>query len=181
MKTIKEISFRPDMEAELLDGLKTQTRRVVKADVHHLENCNFIIESTNKKHSRTFEFSNGVHPITSGHKWVELQYGDIGDILLVNRKIPVQITSIRIERLQDISRSDAMCEGLDSMHPCWSPQDEMFKDYLYDPQNRPGRDMFVSNPVESFKTLWQSIYGKDSPKCWERNPWVWVIEFKQVN
>lgn len=32
-----------------------------------------------------------------------------------------------------------------------------------------------SNPVESFKALWYSINGKES---WDENPWVWVYDFK---
>ncbi|MNY47738.1 hypothetical protein D3C86_1830290 [compost metagenome] len=36
----------------------------------------------------------------------------------------------------------------------------------------------TENPIESFKTLWQSINGMDS---WDTNPWVWVVEYERLS
>lgn len=67
-------------------------------------------------------------------------------------RITLEITDIRVERLQDITRGDCMAEGC--------PFPNLAKE---------------TNPVKWYKELWESINGKDS---WQTNPWVWVIEFK---
>lgn len=67
-------------------------------------------------------------------------------------RITLEITGVRVERLQDISESDCAAEGLGS---------PFLRDYK----------------KSKFAALWQSIYGADS---WQANPWVWVIEFKRV-
>lgn len=71
-------------------------------------------------------------------------------------RIFLQITNIRVERLQDISESDAVNEGINL--------------------NNISGD-FEHTPVQEFETLWQSINGKES---WCKNPFVWVVEFKQI-
>lgn len=63
-------------------------------------------------------------------------------------RITLEITAMRVERLQDISEEDAIAEG--------------------------GTKHFN---IDWFGPLWASIYGVDS---WNANPWVWVIEFRRV-
>ncbi len=67
-------------------------------------------------------------------------------------RITLEIISVRVERLQDISKSDARREGIPSL------VDPLFS-------------------VDGFQRLWESINGHES---WDANPWVWVIEFKRV-
>ncbi|MER3188659.1 hypothetical protein ABUJ41_20295 [Salmonella enterica subsp. enterica serovar Chester] len=67
-------------------------------------------------------------------------------------RITLEITDVRVERLNSITESDAEAEGV---------TDTGFG-YLL---------------VDGFRYLWKSIYGDDS---WQANPWVWVIEFKRV-
>jgi hypothetical protein len=72
-------------------------------------------------------------------------------------RIQLEITNVRVERLNDISEADAMEEG-------------------------------VSNPLiggtydfigyrEGYQRLWEAINGAGS---WDDNPWVWVVEFKRI-
>lgn len=70
-------------------------------------------------------------------------------------RITLEITSVRVERLQSISEADALAEGVKhSLHlQC-------------------GR-----LASENFAHLWWTINGDGS---WEKNPWVWVVEFKRV-
>lgn len=75
----------------------------------------------------------------------------------------VEITNIRIERLQEIGEQDAVKEGI-------SNNVTKYYDYLRE-------DFITESAYHSFFTLWESINGANS---WENNPWVWVIEFKQV-
>jgi hypothetical protein len=80
-------------------------------------------------------------------------------------RIWLQITSIKVERLQDISEDDAIAEGIDGA------EDRMgYKDYL-------DQNSATFHPKLSFESLWESINGAES---WDSNPWVWVIEFKQI-
>ncbi|NMT27276.1 hypothetical protein [Serratia marcescens] len=83
-------------------------------------------------------------------------------------RILLEITAVRVERLNDISESDAKSEGV-------KPAGDMLPDYP-DTFLTPNGD-FATAKV-AFQRLWQSIYGEDS---WGANPWVWVIEFKQVS
>ena len=72
-------------------------------------------------------------------------------------RITLEITGVRVERLQDISEADAMAEG--SPPGFWE----------YD--NGEGTE----TAKESYQCLWESING---PGSWDTNPWVWVVEFK---
>lgn len=78
-------------------------------------------------------------------------------------RITLEITGVRVERLNSISEADAKAEGIKASKP-WS-----------------GLDGCVGSggtpAAERFESLWQSIYGVES---WQANPWVWVIEFKRV-
>lgn len=79
-------------------------------------------------------------------------------------RILLEITDVRVERLQDISESDARAEGVEQ----WP--DGNFKAYT----KTPGKFTYAK---DAFRTLWQSING---PESWVENPWVWVIEFKRI-
>lgn len=89
-------------------------------------------------------------------------------------RITLEITGVRVERLQEITEADAIAEGLDS-HPCFArPGKMLYRDYAlraYDPFE------WYASPVRSYQSLWESING---PGSWERNDWVWVIEFRVV-
>lgn len=80
-------------------------------------------------------------------------------------RILLEITGVRVERLQDISEEDAINEGVKSL------PGGHWKCYQ--------SDYGESSPtaIGSFSTLWNSINGEDA---WYKNPWVWVIEFKLV-
>lgn len=72
-------------------------------------------------------------------------------------RITLEITGVRVERLQDISEEDAKAEGC--------TQDADFsRDYPYSYRDQ-------------FQRLWNQINGKDS---WDANPFVWVVSFKRV-
>lgn len=84
-------------------------------------------------------------------------------------RITLEITGVRVERLQEISDEDAFAEGA------------MFHDGRgigHSGWRHDNNHGFVyANASESFARLWQSIHG---PGSWDANPWVWVIEFKRV-
>ena len=84
-------------------------------------------------------------------------------------RILLEITNVRVERLNAISEEDAEAEGID-MEALYDSQD--CYDCIAD-HNMTGRPTVTG----AFKYLWESIYGEDG---WKSNPWVWVIEFKRV-
>lgn len=84
-------------------------------------------------------------------------------------RITLEITGVRVERLQDISEEDAEAEGID-MEALADAQD--CYDCIAD-HNFTGRPTAAGH----FSYLWQSIYGAES---WQANPWVWVVEFMVI-
>lgn len=80
-------------------------------------------------------------------------------------RILLEITGIRIERLQDISEDDAIAEGI-----LFNGDYELWWDYQ--------REQWICvDPIDSYKSLICKING---PETWEKNPWVWVVEFKVI-
>ena len=81
-------------------------------------------------------------------------------------RILLEITGVRVERLNAISEEDARAEGIidGGCLNCGEPE-----------------PCGCANPepdaTDAFAYLWQSIYGQEN---WNANPWVWVIEFKRV-
>lgn len=87
-------------------------------------------------------------------------------------RILLEVTGVRVERLQDISEANCIAEGVESVRN----EGKYWRDY----SNPDGRDcvsMTAVTPVESYRTLWESING---PGSWAANPWVWVVEYKRV-
>lgn len=84
-------------------------------------------------------------------------------------RITLEITGVRVERLQDISEADAIAEGVDTR--CQYQPDES-------PECSPGHRNVDGFALDNFRDLWCSING---PESWAANPWVWVIEFKRID
>lgn len=80
-------------------------------------------------------------------------------------RIWLQVESVRVERLQDISEQDAIAEGVERLKGAqWKdPSTGLFRDYTY---------------KDAFELLWESINGTDS---WQANPWVWVVSFRVLS
>jgi hypothetical protein len=72
-------------------------------------------------------------------------------------RIVLEITGVRVERLQDITEEDAKAEGAAPSTHAITPQEAVYR--------------------VGFLNLWCSLYGE---KSWQANPWCWVIEFKLV-
>lgn len=90
-------------------------------------------------------------------------------------RITLELTSVRVERLQDISEADAMAEGIVE---CPIPADDEGPrriGYMVGPDD--GKSGLAVTAVNAYRDLWESINGPDS---WDANPWVWAIEFKRL-
>lgn len=75
-------------------------------------------------------------------------------------RILLEITNVRVERVQDITEDDAIREGAEMA--------------LFEAVNP---DFSTNSYKNGFMKIWTSIYGNES---WNTNPWVWVVEFKKI-
>ena len=67
-------------------------------------------------------------------------------------RIWLEVTGVKVERVQDISIKDAFAEGVSTQQ--------------------------ASHAQPFFQSLWDSLNAKRG-YSWKSNPWVWVIEFKR--
>lgn len=92
-------------------------------------------------------------------------------------RIWLEVVSVKVARLKDISEQDAIAEGIETYT---DETGRRFKDYTADSRGYgdPAHDYpTVGVAVTSFRTLWDKINGEES---WNLNPWVWVVKFKKV-
>ncbi|MCY1263098.1 hypothetical protein D9M68_123650 [compost metagenome] len=82
-------------------------------------------------------------------------------------RLALEITGVRVERLNDCSEQDAAAEGVTPISPGAAPCiDDRARHYGSEP-----------TAVSAFASLWDSINGAGA---WETNAWVWAIEFKRI-
>lgn len=216
MKT-RPILFSGPMVRALLDGSKTQTRRVVKpygAD-HLFQFRGTTAAAGADEPTGEWAWCGSSHVV---NKHICCPYGKPGDRLWVREtfghpwhhaqpryfyrasddekvgchpdfdgwkpsihmprcasRITLEVTGIRVERLQDISEADAIAEGIVE---CPIPADEEGPrriGYMVGPDD--GKSGLTVTAREAYRGLWESING---PESWEASPWVWVVEFKRV-
>jgi hypothetical protein len=81
-------------------------------------------------------------------------------------RLAVEVTDVRVERLQDITADDARAEGM----PPEGPQPAKINGEL--------GSVYYFDPVVAFAHGWNTINGKRAP--WTSNPWVWVVTFRRL-
>ena len=108
-------------------------------------------------------------------------------------RITLEITDVRVERLQDISEADAQAEGCDRLsddEPGYVHRDEpdfkicprcggtrLYTAFSGSGGALPDTDCLECDTyVKRYRLLWERINGAGS---WEANPWVWVVEFRR--
>lgn len=108
-------------------------------------------------------------------------------------RITLAITTISLERVQDISAQDAIAEGITEYAtastlrehgmawgnvPPGTPDDAKYWLADYSPNLPEDADRAITlDPRESFKALWHAVNGT---KSWQANPWIWVISFHSL-
>ncbi|MCZ0823691.1 ASCH domain-containing protein [Dickeya solani] len=204
--------FNADMVRAILDGRKTQTRRIIKLS-HERGMVNPVVRGKNGEISSvtcrlapTLSPHGGVgdrlwvretfscignedgHPINANGDLCERENAQriykASSIQKLNNyglwtspdgfdfegrwtpsihmprwasRITLEITGVRVERLNSISEEDAQAEGISPATYMITPPEAAYR--------------------VGFRHLWESIYGEES---WQGNPWVWVIEFRRV-
>ena len=199
----RPILFSAPMIRAILEGRKTQTRRVIKdtgfyaIDGHHgaetakreraalATRCPYGQPGDRLWVREAFQplFADGVenhwetdwktgkgyaisYPATDGiHEYLDAD-DNLSDACKPSIHMPrwasritLEIASVRVERLNDISEADCIAEGCAGGHGA-------IPGYAY-----------AATPFEHYRALWESINGTGS---WDMNPWVFVIEFRMV-
>lgn len=109
-------------------------------------------------------------------------------------RITLEVTAIRVERLQDISEADAQAEGCDRLsddEPGYVHRDDpdfnichrcggtrLYTAFSGSGGALPDTDCLECDTyAKRYRHLWEGING---PGSWNENPWVWAIEFRRV-
>jgi hypothetical protein len=180
------------MVTALLDGSKTMTRRIVKFPLidRYGTGCEIAGNEINSCLEQGLEIC--PHPVKSEiwckETWQTDPAGKWGECyratghnplcklhqhlwrpsIFMPRKfsrITLEVTAVKVERLQDISEEDAEREGAMTW---WNSLSRHDQEKVYGG----GR-----GPIGAFQDLWFTIHGKGS---WEQNPWLWVYQFWRV-
>ena len=80
-------------------------------------------------------------------------------------RILLEVTGLRVERLQDVTPDQAIAEGVDA---------DICRQHL---ETSPTRHILKECELHGFAGLWESI---NSGGSWDANPWVWVVEFRRI-
>lgn len=189
--------FNDEMVRAILGGNKTQTRRIVEEKFYGravaaellAKHCPYgqpgdriWVRETYRVHGKATDVATLVYRASVRNSWTEQTHRVPVEVCNkpVSEKwtpsihmprwasrILLEITNVRVERLNDISECDAGAEGV-------PPAGSLLPDY---PETflTPKGDFAMAKVA--FQRLWESIYGEES---WNANPWVWVIEFKRI-
>lgn len=94
-------------------------------------------------------------------------------------RITLELTDVRVQRLQDITEEDARAEGVDWAAP--RPYGERWDDDdREDPREVGYPPAGASFALDNFRRLWDSINGARPGCSWADNPWVWCLSFRRV-
>lgn len=109
-------------------------------------------------------------------------------------RITLEITEVRVERLQDISEADAIAEGCEAA-PFPGPWWQGYRDlgdgklihqqhvgsappaWMIEPKRMPDTAHLDRTARDAYRALWEQINGAGS---WDANPWVWVIGIRRT-
>lgn len=204
----RPIIFSSPMVRSILDGRKTQTRRVVKLrggheqeligtrgkfdaafseDIDSGVNCPYGLPGdrlwVREKWTGTFHLENFhiAYAADGSERFADAPPGYVlpksalkpdnwVTPLFMPRwssRITLEITDVRVQRIQEISEQDSLSEGA-----------ELDSDGF--PLGHPPLDDGYDTATEWFSDLWDSINAKRG-FGWESNPWVWAITFQKVN
>ena len=190
------------MVRAVLDGSKSQTRRLFKVQPPHGVNIGWVPGKTESLYGRTGDrlwvretfmdlAGTGVeHCPTPGSQVQRYAYAadappgsyrdearkDYGlkwrpsiHMPRAASRITLEITDVRVERLQNISEDDCWKEGIEQVMHDFSDESQCAM------AKRLGCCIDDAKPL--FASLWESINGQGS---WDANPWVWAVSFKRV-
>lgn len=202
----KPIIFSAPMICALLDGRKSQTRRnltvrtrdgeVLPPSTHYApgdllwvrETCS-ALESHGGLDCVRFDADQVWRPIENtpeaADRWLRMHhYGGKRGATVPSIHMPrwasrltLEVTEVRVQRLQDISEEDVNAEGIAGV----TKDGRLWKWGIPDRDGLPGNDdhgwhwqEWEADPRRAYAKLWNSLHG---PEAWDANPWVAAITF----
>jgi hypothetical protein len=194
MKELPILMGTPMVKATM-EGTKTQTRRIIKnpnllsypKDIENIKGTNLWTDGTGEIVKCPYGTVGDIlwvretFAIWNNEILYKADYPSIDEAGLKpvcgwkpsifmkreHSRISLLVKNVRIERLQDITESDAIAEGIlteiDNLNT-W------YYDYMQ-------KEFNTLHPCISYRTLWASINGW---KSWEDNPLVWVVEIEKM-
>jgi hypothetical protein len=194
-KKFHPILYQTEMVKAILEGKKTKTRRSVKMPPDRIwSHSNRFYGESGREYKCPYgkvgdvlwvretwqhvnienDFKDFVYKASGGLDW-EMSNEDWKwkpSIFMPKSacRIFLDITDVKVERLQDISEEDAIKEGIQK-------HIGGYKTNYRQPSAKSYLDGYSFTAQEEFKTLWYKINGPDS---WNQNPFVWVISFKRI-
>lgn len=163
----RPIIFSSPMVRALINGTKTQTRRIAKDQsgnvpsenpYGHAEDFLWVKESW-KTLAKYDQLKPNLIPISAPVEFKVDQSANTEEGMSEKWRTPLfmpkrlsrlelEIINVRYEKLIECSQPDAIAEGVDSTE---------------------------LDPIGQYKRIWEDLHGIGS---WHKNPWVWVIELK---
>lgn len=162
----RPILFSPEMVRALLDGRKTQTRRVIVPQPPQL--CRYGVPG-DLLYVREAHYIIGEHPgAWPGSRWTHYRADASNNLndpaqwsgpwkpgIHMPRhasRLTLRLTDVRVQRVQEISDEDAIAEGIPRAYPI---------------------------PKVEFQDLWDDINAARG-YAWPTNPWVWALSFEVI-
>jgi hypothetical protein len=164
IKSIHCIYFDDEMIQAILDGRKTQMRRPIMSQPNTAD-----MRWNGKIWEKYYDYPKGhanmVHEcIFQKNNLIYVQVPSSVDYKI--GRITLEVTDVRVKRLHEITEDEAEAEGV-------NPR-------IYDVV-KPGEPTAFSceTYIGAFSIFWDNRY-KEGGLGWDKNPWVWVIDFKRV-
>lgn len=192
---LKPILFSTEMVEAIINGRKTQTRRICQHQYWSFsEREDFIVNGIHEKIDRNVSSKYQIgDTLWIREIWANdtqnkgrYRYGQDWKGIGIHWKwkpsihmpfdasrIFLRVNNVRLEKLQDISDQDAIAEGIEPLNMSRAQlieQGQKYRSYVL-------KDKFQDGlpPFWSFNSLWCKINGGES---WDANPWVFVYEFE---
>lgn len=175
---MKKIMFNDKflLTQAVLRGEKTQTRRIVK-DGTPLGNFEETMKYAPYKVGEVVAVAQCYLDIGSPQfdKFGYDVSGNTNKMFVKAELMPhkIKITNVRIERLQDISDEDCLCEGIFYCTPAYAPNTKSSFGFQF---HKGGLYLF-DTARDAFATLIDKVNSKGT---WESNPFVWIYDFELV-
>ena len=175
---IRCMSFSDEMVRAILDGRKTVTRQPFSGPVRKSGECPFGRIGDRIAVRECWASTDQImHPSDAwivyratepewGKEYEGWRWRPAMHMPKAASRITLEITDVRVERLQAMNDDDAMAEGIQPCYEGWHLEDGRFFD--------------AGGPVDAFRQLWDSIYGDRTGLAWHDDPLVWAIGFRVV-
>lgn len=185
--TERPILFSGPMVRAILDGRKTQTRRLVVCRSKRATDFDLWLQEAECPYGQpgdrlwVRETWGRSTDLVRGYVYATDQHVSRFDILgerwtpsihmpRAASRLSLEVTSVRVERLQNISEEDALAEGIREDGEPWASE------YGWGVADR--RVWAANTARQRFEYAWDRINGDRA--AWASNPWVWCVGFKRV-